>query len=194
MTGKQQAFADEWLTGAATGKQFNARAAAEHAGYTLTETNPYSTGSKLLRHPEVKAYIDKAMKSQSMSAMEVLGRFTEIARAEIGDVVTKDDVTGRLKIDPDAVIENKKFIKAFGFDSNGNPKIDFHDTMQALRDIARVLGMMKDGLEVSGPGGGAVPVAVQVQFVRADGTTPSVGTESPDNDTQATEEDFSDLE
>jgi hypothetical protein len=168
LTHKMILFCDEYISGAATGKPFNGRAAAQHAGYAVPASNPSTVASTLLRHPLVQEYIKKQLDSLSMSAAEVLARFTDIARLEVGSVV-KVNSHGRLEIDAEAVLENKKFIKQFGFDSNGNPKIEFHDSHAALRDIARVRGMMKDGLEVSGPGGGSVPVAMTVNFVAPNG-------------------------
>ena len=167
MIARMKVFADEWLTGAETGKQFHGLAAYKHAGYTISESQPYANASKLLRHPEVQEYIKKRMDEFAMSAEEALLRFTAIARSEVGSVVKKGP-TGALIIDSDAVLENKAFISKFGFDSNGYPKIEFHDALQALRDIARVRGMMKDGLELTGAGGAAV---LQVQFVDPAGET-----------------------
>jgi len=159
-----QLFADEWLTGAHTGKRFNGVKAYEYAGYKLDVVNPSANPSKLLRHPDVAEYIRKRMDEYAMSAEEVLLRFTAIARSEVGDVV-KIGPNGHLMIDPEAVLENKEFIKSFGFDSNGNPKVEFHDALAALRDIARIKGQFKDGLELSGAGG--APVTMQVVFVDA---------------------------
>lgn len=195
MNHRMKLFADEWLTGAHTGKQFNGRAAYEYAGYSLPASNPSANASKLLRHPDVQEYIKQRMDEHAMSATEVLLRFTEIARAEIGDVVTvetRPDGKPMLVIDPEKVAENKRFIKQVGFDSNGNPKIEFHDSMAALRDIARVRGMLKDGIELSGPGGSAVPVAMSVQFVDADGGEVA-GLEETGDDVKEPE-DFSDIE
>lgn len=191
ITARMQAFADEWLTGRVSGKRFNNIEAARVAGYNVDGPNPSQQGTRLLRHPAVKAYIDKRMRENSMSAAEVLARFTEIARAQVGDIV-KINEHGRLDIDAEKVIEYKQYIKNFGFDANGVPKIEFYDAHQALRDIARVLGMMKDGLEVSGPGGGSVPVAMTVQFVNPDGSTTTVAPEAPEEEEET--EDFSDLE
>jgi len=185
-----QLFADEWLTGEHTGKRFHIANAYKHAGYTVSEVNPSANGSKLLRHPEVQEYIQKRMDEHAMSATEVLLRFTEIARSEVGDVVTLDPTGSHLKIDPEAVIENKQFISEFGFDSNGHPKIKFHDALAALRDIARVRGMMKDGLEISGPGGGAV--TMKVVFVDPDGSDGRPDGVHEDEEEDA--EDFSEYE
>src|SRR5512139_3422606 len=161
-------FADEFLSGEHTGKQYNATYAAAYAGY---DYNPSHYGSKLLRHPAVKEYIAKRLDALSMSAGEVLMRLTEIARHEVGDVV-KLDPTGRfIEIDPNAVVLNKRFIKSITYDSNGNPKIEFHDAHAALRDIARIRSMFTDGVAISGPGGGGIPLAMTIQFVNPDGTT-----------------------
>jgi hypothetical protein len=170
-TAKMQAFADEWLTGDQSGKKYNLGAACKVAGYG-DANNPHirTIGYKVMRHPLVKEYIDRRMNEMSMSSAEVLMRFTDIARAPLGNVVTKN-MHGHLDIDVDKVLENSQYIKSFSFDSNGKPKIDFMDPQAALRDIARARGMLKDGLEVSGPGGGSVPIAMSVQFVNPDGST-----------------------
>ena len=192
MNDRMKVFADEWLTGAATGKKFNARAAAEHAGYSTAGQNPYQRGSKLLRHPEIREYIQKQLDEFSMSATEVLLRFTDLARADLGSAVKKG-AHGGLVYDEEAILkELRPYIKSFTIDSNGNPKVEFHDPVQALRDIARIRGMLKDGIEVSGPGGGAVPVAMSVQFVDPDGTQSDLNKERPEN--AVPQEDFSDIE
>ena len=189
MKPRMQLFADEWLTGANTGKQFHGAAAYAYAGYTVSEANPSANASKLLRHPKVKEYIEKRMDEHAMSATEVLLRFTAIARSEVGDVVTLNPAKTDLMIDPEAVIDNKQFIAEFGFDANGHPKIKFHDALAALRDIARVRGMLKDGLEISGTGGG--PVVMQVQFIDMDGKSEHLeGAHEDDVDS----EDFSEFD
>jgi hypothetical protein len=186
MTEKMRLFAEEYVTGQHTGKRFNATAAAGYAGYSVHPNNPSNVAVKIKAHPLVQAYINELMDEHTMSALEVLTRFTEIARVEAGDIVDTD-IHGNLRINPIKVLQNKKFIKQFGFDSNGNPKVEFHDAYQALKDIARVRGMLKDSMEVSGPGGGAVAVAMQVQFVNPDGSKATdIGNTS--------EEDWSDVE
>lgn len=160
---RMKIFADEYLTGAHTGQAFNGYAAARHAKY------PEQYASRLLKHPGIAEYIKERLEEHHMSANEVLKRFTDIARAKVGNVVTTKQLPNgqkALDIDPDKVLEFRDMIRDFGFDANGNPKVSFHDSHAALRDIARVLGMMKDGLEVSGPGGG--PVEMRVVFVDPD--------------------------
>ncbi len=185
-------FADEWLTGANTGKQFHGTAAYEFAGYKLSESNPHTNASKLLRHPKVREYIKKRMDEHAMDATEVLLRMSAIARAQAGDVVALEstpDGGHKLVIDPEEVIKNSQFIKSFGYDASGNPKIEFHDALSALRDVAKIRGMMKDGVEITGAGGGAI--IAQIQFVAPDGQSFVPGGIEP---VEQDEEDFSDLE
>jgi hypothetical protein len=185
MNTKMKVFADEWLTGAHTGKRFNGKAAYAYAGYTPSISNPSANASKLLRHPEVQAYIKKQLEEHAMDATEVLLRFTDVARFDVGDVVRQNPNNQRLEIDPKAVIENKRFVKSFGLDSNGEYKIEFHDPMAALRDITRILGMVKDGLDIHTGGGSAT---LTVNFVDADGN--GMRLEKVDN-TSEEPEDFS---
>lgn len=185
---RHKIFADEWLTGEHTGKPFHGLAAYEYAGYVINEANPYANASKLLRHPKVQAYLKKRMEEMAMTADEVLMRFSMVARSQVGDVVTLTP-TGHLTFDAQKVMENRHLIRSFGFDSNGQPKVEFHDSMDALKQVARVLGMLKDGLELSGPGG--APVSMKVEFVNPDGSAANLG---PTNAPDAEEEDFSEYD
>jgi hypothetical protein len=191
---RMKAFADEYLTGEHTGRPYDGKASAIHAGYNPHDSQPYNTAHRLLRHPAVKAYINKRLDEQSMSGNEIIARITDIARAEPGNVVKAHPANpDRLIIDADEVLRNRRFIKHFGFDSNGNPKIEFHDAHVALRDLARVRGLLKEGLEVSGPNGGPIPTSLTVHFIAPNGEAlqpqPVKELPAPDDD-----EDYSDLE
>jgi len=185
---RHKLFADEWLTGDHTGKPFNGRAAYEFAGYHPTESNPSGNASKLLRHPLVKAYIEERLEEHSMDATEIMLRFTDIARSNIGDILELDP-QGNLIVNEEAVMENKHFVKSFGYDSNGNTKIEFHDPVGALRDLARVHSMFHDSIEVGGVGG--VPLSVRVEFVMPDGQQAQLG---PTNEELEKPENFDDLD
>jgi len=189
MTPRMKIFADEWLTGTGTGKRFNATAAYEYAGYQLPPSNPGANASKMLRHPEVNAYIKKQLDEHAMGATEVLLRFSDVARFDVGDVVRQNPNSQRLEIDPTKVLEYKRFVKSFGLDSNGEYKIEFHDPMAALRDITRILGMVKDGLDIHTGGGAAT---LTVNFVDADGNGMRLEKVQPEDAEPL--EDFSDLD
>lgn len=185
---RHKLFADEWLTGDATGKPFNGRAAYEFAGYVICDANPSGNASKLLRHPQVKAYIDERLQEHSMDATEIMLRFTDIARSNIGDILVMAP-NGNVTVDEKALLKNKHFVKSFGYDSNGNPKIEFHDPVAALRDLARVHSMFHDSLEVGGPGG--IPLSVRVEFVMPDGKQVELG---PTNEVLEEPENFDTLD
>lgn len=170
-TPRQILFVNEYISGAKSGKPFNATKAAVVAGYSENYAATY--GSALLKRPDIQQRINDHLNQASMSAGEVLKRLTEIARAEIGDVLKLNATQSAVIIDPKAVIDHKKFIAEFGYDSNGNVKLKFHDTLTALQQIGRARGMFKDGVEVSGPGGGNVPVEMQVVFHEATAERPN---------------------
>lgn len=75
---KQQRFANEYLV------DLNATQAAIRAGYA--ERTAYSQGQRLLKHVEVKSYIESAMKQKNKETIakqdEVLEMLTAILRGE----------------------------------------------------------------------------------------------------------------
>ena len=104
-----------------------------------------------------------------MRSTEIVARLTQIATGEVGSILEiQTDIEGnqRLTIDPEKVMEMKHLISKFGYDSNGLPKIEFHDAHTALRDLGRVRHLFGDSNELSGPGGGPIPVTMTLNFVR----------------------------
>lgn len=160
---RQRKFADEWLTGAATGKKFNGLAAWQFAGYHVTVSNPYTNPSKALRHPKISAYIKLRMNENTMTAEEIMMRLTQLARADYSNIIKLDPATQTLRLNSEGVLANAQHLKGFGLDANGNPKVDLQDPMAAIRDLIRVLGMAKEGLEIGGMGGG--PVRMELVFI-----------------------------
>lgn len=79
LTEKQKRFADEYVRTA------NATQSAINAGYK--ETSAYSTGQRMLKNVEVKAYIDKRLKELErktiMTLEETLELITSTARGEV---------------------------------------------------------------------------------------------------------------
>ena len=188
---RHKIFADEWLSGANTGKRFNGVAAYEYAGYTLSEANPSANPSKLLRHPKVKAYISKRLDEFTLSQEEIMLRYSELARFSAGQVLMLNE-HGRLAFDHVELHRYRHFIKSFGYDSNGHLKVEFHDPVAALKEMGRIRGMFKEGIQIGGEGGA---VNFQVQFVAADGTEvhPMGGIPAPVED-EGPVEDFSEFE
>jgi phage terminase small subunit len=87
LTDKQRAFIDHYfLCG------LNATEAARRAGYRSTDDNVLaSIGSENLRHPKIRAEIDKRLSEMSMSANEVLARYTDHARGSLADFLVLED-------------------------------------------------------------------------------------------------------
>lgn len=158
-TDKMRVFVEEYCTGERFGKPFNKTRAAEAAGYA----EPSSQGHHVYARPEVKAAIQWRLNQLVMTNEEIVARLNRLATGELGEVV---DTSGTYpKYDMEWLKKNKDLIKGFKLDSNGNAVIEFHDPHAALKDLMKVRGMGKEGLEISGPGGGAVPVQLQVNFV-----------------------------
>lgn len=156
---KHKVFVEEYCTGWQGGAKYDAQRAAEVAGYE----GP-STGAALLRRQDIREAVDKRFAELALTTGEILSRFADVAVSTPGEIVVKD-AHGNLRIDPDAVIRNRRFISEFGFDQNGNPKIKFHSPQEALRDLAKAHGMFRENVQVTG---GGVPAELVVSFVRPD--------------------------
>lgn len=154
-----RAFVEEYCTGAVSGKKFNKTRAAAVAGYA----EPQPTSQRLYSRDDVKAAINWRLNQLVMTNEEIVARLNSIAQMDLSDIV--DTSTGHVKFNMEKLAEVKHLIKGFKYDSNGNPVLEFHDPHAALKDLMKVRGMGKEGLEISGPGGGAVPVQLQVNFV-----------------------------
>ncbi|WP_082034207.1 terminase small subunit [Cohnella kolymensis] len=126
---QQQMFADYYLV------EPNATEAAKKAGYS--EKTAYSQGQRLLKHVEVRAYIDEKMTERSeklnIEAEWVLAKLVQVAdRSMKAEPVMKWDYEER------ALKETGEY----QFDSQG--------ANRALELIGKHLGMFKDKIEHSG--------------------------------------------
>lgn len=157
-----RAFVIEYCTGEVSGKKYNATQAATVAGYA----DPHIQASRIKRREDVTAAIDWLLKQVAMRPEEIVARLTDMAAADLGEIVDTPD-HGAIQYNRAALRKYKHLIKSFKLDSNGNPVIEFHDPHAALKDLMRAYGMNKEGLELSGPGGGAIPVSLNVNFVAA---------------------------
>ena len=91
---KQQRFADEYLI------DLNATQAAIRAGYN--KKSAYSQGQRLLKHDEVKSYIEERMADQKentiASAEEVMQYLTSVIRGQSRSHVLAKDELGAERI------------------------------------------------------------------------------------------------
>lgn len=74
----------------------------------------------------------------------------------VREIVTN---TVTLKDSADLTDAAARSIKSVKQDANGNVQIEMHPKGPALTLLARMIGAVTDRTEVSGPGGGAIPVA-----------------------------------
>jgi phage terminase small subunit len=151
LTVKQRRFIEAYV-----GKAFfNATKAAKLAGYP--ETAAYAVGAENLKKPQIKAEVDRLLSERSMGADEVLQRLGQVARNEaaqfIDPVYRSIDLQG-LK---DAGLIH--LVKGIKQTAHGT-EIVLMDPQSALELLARHHGLMKDKVEVSGPGGG--PLALNL--------------------------------
>ena len=90
MTAKQKRFCDEYLI------DMNATQAAIRAGYSAKTA--YSQGQRLLKHAEVKSYIDERMNQKEKDLIadqdEVLRYLTSVLRGESQSEVVVIESTG----------------------------------------------------------------------------------------------------
>ena len=163
MTGKQRLFV-EFYCGEARG---NASEAARLAGYSDVAHDGY----RLKKHKEVWAAIEAALKERTLSGEEVLERLTQHANASIapfiysrGDVVmidlSREEAQEKLHL-----LKKVKTKRKTGgdFDKGTNweeitTEIELHDPQAALVHLGRHHRLFIDRHEMSGPGGGPIPI------------------------------------
>ena len=146
---------------------FNATEAAKRAGYSPDRA--MQEGYELRRHPQIAAAIEERLKAEAMSANEVLGALTEIAR---GDYSRYIEVYGNgqlVRFDLEkAEAEGKLHLVREWKTTLGGYRLKFHDRLKALELLAKAQGLLKERVEQSGE--------VTVRVVRDAGNpAPSAG-------------------
>lgn len=166
LTKKNEVFCEEYLI------DLNATQAAIRAGYSVDSAG--SIGSELLKKPEIRARIDKAMAERSkrtgINADRVLRELGRLAFVDPSAVI--DMTTAEVK--PDATPDDRaaiagmkvKYVPHKDFDENGDPIVEqaierevrLCDKLKALELCGRHLGMFKDNPEAN------VPVTVVINY------------------------------
>lgn len=158
LTGKQQAFIDEYL------KTRNATKAAIAAGYS--PKTAYSIGSENLSKPEISEAIRLRTSENAMSADEVTSLLAEQARGDIGDFV---DFYPGMKlpiINLEKAYRNGKMrlVKKLKFLPDGGVEFELYDAQSALVQLGKTHKLFTDRQELTGEGGG--PVTFRVVYER----------------------------
>ena len=149
MVKKRERFVEEYLI------DLNATQAAIRAGYS--PKTAYSIGHELMKIPEVRARIDKAMAERSkrtgINADRVLRELGKIAFVNATDVIDMSDATVKNDAERDdtAAIASVKVKVIPGENGDGvEREIRLADKLKALELIGKHLGMYQDRLKVDG--------------------------------------------
>lgn len=165
LTPKQQQFVQEYLI------DLNATQAAIRSGYS--EKTAKEQAARLLTNVHVAAAVQKAMEERSKRTQITADRvLEELALIAFSDVRHYNvDEAGRLMVTPDAphydvgrAVSSVKFKRSryTGKDGDENETTDTEikvwDKNTALQAIGKHLGMFKDRIEHSGPGGAPIRI------------------------------------
>ncbi|MFQ1062162.1 terminase small subunit [Bordetella trematum] len=163
LTNKQRRFVDEYLV------DLNATQAAIRAGYSAKTAG--QIGDENLKKPQIAAAIQEAQAKRServqVTADYVLSRMVEIDQMDVLDIMTD-----RMELKPVSEWPKvwRQYLSGFDlselFEGAGDDralvgmmkKIRWPDKTKNLELLGRHLGMFKDRVEHSGPGGGPVQV------------------------------------
>lgn len=163
LTPKQQRFVAEYL------KDLCATAAYRRAGYRAAGHAAEVNAAKLLRNTEVQNAIALAEKERAarvkIEADNVLRELARIAFSDMRDFVDWGPEGVRLK--PSAELGDDDApcvaeVTQTSTEHGGSIRFKLHSKTEALRDLCRHLGLLKDKLEVSGPDGGPFKVYLDV--------------------------------
>lgn len=158
LTPNQLRFAIEYV------KDFNPKEAAIRAGQTQKAASKHAW--EMLRVGAVADAVSRLtrveMDARQLSVTRVLNEVESLAFARIGDVI---EVHGSVVIfkDWESIPEGAKAAIAEVAnvkDADGmvGVKVRFHNKLEALTLLMKHMGMLIERREVSGPGGGPIPV------------------------------------
>lgn len=139
MNDQQKAFADAWMDNG-----HNATQAALTAKYD--PNSAYSQGHRLLKHDEVRKYLDVELKKRAAESLVDLTRWVDaletIAYAEIGQAVDLD--TGKLKDSASIPADVLRAIEKVEVDSQGRRRVTLASKLKALELLGRHRAYLKD--------------------------------------------------
>jgi hypothetical protein len=133
---------------------FNASRAAETAKYQGLKSGCIAqVGKQVLRRPKIRDLVARRISDAALNADEVLAEWAEIAKADMNDFVTVQQVQHPLSDDlvnvavPDMAKAADRgkihLVKKVKMDINGNFTLELRDQDNALNQIARHLGMFE---------------------------------------------------
>ena len=144
LTGKQQAFVDEYL------KTRNATKAALAAGYS--PKTAYSIGSENLKKPEISEAIRLRTTESAMSADEVAALLAEQARGDMTDFVDFHPGMKLPVLNLEKAYRNGKMrlVKKLKFLPDGGVEFELYDAQAAQVQIGKMHKMFTDRQVIDG--------------------------------------------
>jgi len=133
---------------------FNAARAAKAAKYNAMKAGALGNiGHQVLKRPKVRDIIAKRIADKALSSDEVLAEWAEVAKGDMTDFLTLQEVNHPLSDYPITVavpdmakaadLGKLHLVKKAKMDVNGNFAIELRDQDQALNQLARHLGMFE---------------------------------------------------
>ena len=143
LTGKQQAFVDEYL------KTRNATQAAIAAGYSAKTA--YSIGSENLKKPEIDEVIRQRTTENAMSADEVASLLAEQARGDMADFVDFHPGMKLPILNLEKAYRNGKMrlVKKLKFLPDGGVEFELYDAQAAQVQIGKMHKLFTDKQDVT---------------------------------------------
>lgn len=139
----------------------NATRAAETAGYA----HPDKQGPRLRHNERIQAAIDEYFHAQEMSAVEVVARLSEQAKAGYGRYLSWDATRNEVVCDLERLLADGlgHLIKRLGFERTGADSarqiVEFYDAHTALVDVGRYHGLF------GAKGSEGDPVIAHVKYI-----------------------------
>lgn len=157
LSDKSKAWCAEYII------DFNAKEAAIRVGVPAHQAEYFGANNKA--DVRCKALIYELKRRVSLRSeisadrtLELLRQIAETDITEVLEVVIDSPdmptLMSRFKALPEAV---RAAVKSVKWGKNG-PEIIMHDKMAAILNVGKYFGLFNDRLEVSGPGGGAIPM------------------------------------
>jgi phage terminase small subunit len=144
VTPKQALFIDAYLTNG-----FNQTQAAITAGYA--KVSAHVEAHKVIRKPAVRAEIDRRMRDYRISADEIMGRLSAIARANIEDLI---DDNGNLDFkrarQRGALAAIRSITQTVNKAGDVKTRIELHNAQEALKTLGHAANVLRDNLAVAG--------------------------------------------
>lgn len=148
LTGLQVAFIDAYVGEA----KFNTTRAAKIAGYKGNGVTLAAVGYENLRKPQISEEIKVRLQARAMTSNELLMRWGDQARLDVGDYYNED---GKFDLEHFKQDGYSHLIKSIKPGKDG-PIVGFIDKVKSQELIARSFGMLVDKSEVIEIDGGSL--------------------------------------